>query len=580
MAALLPGVGPSSQASSLHTTLIKDGAPASYLPASVGGEAPTCGYREHFVQPPEDKYRCELCRLPLRDPRQTECGHRFCEPCIRPVLSKATPACPVDNELLQPDQVFRDNCCRREILALRVHCRNDTAGCKQIVELGKLQEHMAVCVHEAVNCPHAGCTERLLRGELVNHVALGCHFRTESCRYCNQQVPLAEKRKHYETRCPRYPIPCPNKCEEQSIAREELVSHLGICPYKQAECFFSQFGCKYKGTLQGLKEHESGATQQHLSLVTARSANLELKVSMLQSQLAERANSADLLGTRVRELEKELISVGQTASKNESVLCVVQRMLAVQTERLLRLQESMQGTTRRADHDALRGDLDGTAATLHELGTRVAAIEESGGSVTHSSTPTRLAALDSALSRHDTQLFAHDTRLAEMDLRFQVLETASYNGKLVWKIRDYARRKQDAVSGRTLSLYSQPFYTSPFGYRMCARAYLNGDGVGRGTHLSLFFVVMRGEYDALLPWPFRQRVTLTLLDQGAARRQLSDTFKPDPASSSFRRPTSDMNIASGCPLFVSHVALESASYLQDDTIFIKVVVDTGELGDP
>lgn len=41
---------------------------------------------------------------------------------------------------------------------------------------------------------------------------------------------------------------------------------------------------------------------------------------------------------------------------------------------------------------------------------------------------------------------------------------------------------------------------------MCLRLYLNGDGTGRGTHLSLFFVVMKGPNDALLRWPFNQKV--------------------------------------------------------------------------
>ena len=50
------------------------------------------------------------------------------------------------------------------------------------------------------------------------------------------------------------------------------------------------------------------------------------------------------------------------------------------------------------------------------------------------------------------------------------------------------------------------FYTSRYGYKMCLRAYLNGDGTGRGTHLSLFFVLMRGPHDALLRWPFNQKV--------------------------------------------------------------------------
>lgn len=126
------------------------------------------------------------------------------------------------------------------------------------------------------------------------------------------------------------------------------------------------------------------------------------------------------------------------------------------------------------------------------------------------------ASLEQQAKRHDDLLSVHDIRLADMDLRFQVLETASYSGTLIWKIRDYQRRKQEALAAKTLSLYSQPFYTGYFGYKMCARVYLNGDGMGKGSHLSLFFVVMRGEYDALLPWPFKQKVSTTGSQQGGA----------------------------------------------------------------
>ena len=65
-----------------------------------------------------------------------------------------------------------------------------------------------------------------------------------------------------------------------------------------------------------------------------------------------------------------------------------------------------------------------------------------------------------------------------MDLRFQLLEASSYNGTLVWKITNYSKRKDSAVAGNTLSLYSQPFYTNRRGYKMCGRVYPNGDGMG------------------------------------------------------------------------------------------------------
>ena len=46
---------------------------------------------------------------------------------------------------------------------------------------------------------------------------------------------------------------------------------------------------------------------------------------------------------------------------------------------------------------------------------------------------------------------------------------------------------------------------------MCIQAYLNGDGSGYNTHLSVFFVLMKGEYDALLRWPFDYKVSMILV---------------------------------------------------------------------
>ncbi len=117
---------------------------------------------------------------------------------------------------------------------------------------------------------------------------------------------------------------------------------------------------------------------------------------------------------------------------------------------------------------------------------------------------------------------------------------------------------------------------SRFGYKMCARIYLNGDGQGKGSHVSLFFVVMRSEYDALLTWPFPCKITMKLLGQDS-NPNVVESFRPDPNSSSFRRPSSDMNIASGCPLFVSQSKIASGSYVKKDCIFVEVMVDTSSL---
>jgi hypothetical protein len=154
-------------------------------------------------------------------------------------------------------------------------------------------------------------------------------------------------------------------------------------------------------------------------------------------------------------------------------------------------------------------------------------------------------------------------------------EKISVNGCLLWRITNVYERIQEAKSGRQTSFYSPPFYTARDGYKMCSRIYLNGDGNGRNTHLSLFFVILRGEYDALLTWPFRQKVTFTLLDQSETKEHVVDAFRPDPNSSSFKRPISEMNIASGLPVFcpLSKLISTDREYIKDNTMFIKIRVD-------
>uniref|UniRef100_A0A674PM29 TNF receptor-associated factor n=1 Tax=Takifugu rubripes TaxID=31033 RepID=A0A674PM29_TAKRU len=185
----------------------------------------------------------------------------------------------------------------------------------------------------------------------------------------------------------------------------------------------------------------------------------------------------------------------------------------------------------------------------------------------------KIEILNNKVRQLERTVSLRDLSIVEIDEKMRELSAATYDGVFVWKISDFTKKRQDAVAGRAPAMFSSAFYTSKYGYKMCLRIYLNGDGTGRGTHLSLFFVVMRGHSDALLKWPFNQKVTLMLLDQNN-REHIIDAFRPDISSSSFQRPVSDMNIASGCPLFCPLPKLDCKnSYIRDDTIFIKVIVD-------
>ena len=108
-------------------------------------------------------------------------------------------------------------------------------------------------------------------------------------------------------------------------------------------------------------------------------------------------------------------------------------------------------------------------------------------------------------------------------ISYPYLQATSYSGTFIWKIPEVQRRRGEARSGRTVSLYSAPFYTSRHRYKLHLRLYMDGGGSGKSSHLSFFLTLMRREYDALLIWPFRQVVTLILLDHD---RQ-GDIFQSD-----------------------------------------------------
>ena len=48
---------------------------------------------------------------------------------------------------------------------------------------------------------------------------------------------------------------------------------------------------------------------------------------------------------------------------------------------------------------------------------------------------------------------------------------------------------------------------------MCLQVHPNGYDDGLGTHVSIFTCLMRGPFDGGLKWPFRDDVTIELVDQ-------------------------------------------------------------------
>ncbi len=299
----------------------------------------------------------------------------------------------------------------------------------------------------------------------------------------------------------------------------------------------------------------------------------------------EQFSLRDRLQDAVGELQEYLVGHGQLQNRQEDL----QNAIRV-------LQESLAEITRSRDEQKIEGELlydkvanledklnralsrrDG--APINGIAERTLALgSRESGDVERQAENTQGTArrMERRVEFVEDTLALSSVNLPDSEENLRQQDVPNLDGVLLWKISDYVHKRNEAVTGQQSSFYSPCFYTSHYGYKMCARIYLNGDGIGKGTHISIFFVVMRGQYDALLRWPFRQKVTFMLLDQDNVEHVIN-AFRPDPSSSSFQRPRRETNIASGCPMFCSLTELSNHAYVRDDTMFLKIIVDTSDL---
>ncbi|XP_070582235.1 TNF receptor-associated factor 2-like [Ptychodera flava] len=543
---------------------------------------------------PEEKYLCNLCNRLLKDPVQTkQCGHRYCRKCLENGIERdgnaECKACVDENihdSLLTLDQVYKDRAILREMSVVKVRCVNEGCDWKGTFKQYD-EEHFLTCPMKI--CENAGCDAEIHRYELADHLQAKCVMRLVSCQYCGDQVVFRDLDKHNE-KCSRYPTTC-QYCQRQRIPREELKHHQdtesGDCPKKLVLCKFREVGCEELIEQDKTEEHNKIFTVQHLFMLLQTLTSLMSMIKNFNNRhdvdevkkVAE--NNGKVLEKVSMELNKLKTKVNQSNGKENADVATkggsgnAGTVTATSLEGLQSILEDL-----RNKQTVLHTKVTTSEGVIAVLNNQ---LEQSSSSIQtfqrdRSKDSELIESLERKIKAQDRIIALKDVALAEQDLRIQSLEQASYNGVLVWKISDFKRKRQEAISGKTVSIYSPCFYTSRHGYKMCARIYLNGDGMGKGNHVSVFFTIMKGPFDALLRWPFRQKVTLMWLDQNN-REHLVDAFRPDPTSSSFKRPATDMNIASGCPLFMPLSQLDSPrlAYVKDDIAFLKIMVDISDL---
>jgi len=146
----------------------------------------------------------------------------------------------------------------------------------------------------------------------------------------------------------------------------------------------------------------------------------------------------------------------------------------------------------------------------------------------------------------------------------------------IYKVADFHKKLRTAQHDDSLvRLYSEPFYTHKYGYRLKLEVNPNGCKAGKGTHVSVFLHVLRGEYDAILTWPFEWKIRFILLDQKPNQKKNIKMTFPRKSSDydNFKRPTTDQNIGRGLATFVSHETLSTEHYVINGVLFIQLELE-------
>ena len=429
-----------------------------------------------------------------------------------------------DVKLCDIKNVERHKCplCDR-LLRKPIQTKRGEVACKQCYE--NAYKDNGICPIDNEPCDGKVNRDKAKEKDVL---ALICQCRNMGCEWIGEVRYIEE----HETACSFTSEKC-QFCHEPQLT-STMSGHLNKCSELISQgCPF--VGCSFKsenGCPETLKKHMQDAFIFHSHLQVKSQKELQKKIASLEStqmmllkERAERENEVMFLREHITEMELTTKrSIAQQRQQEEKM-----SLLENQVNKLLQVHESRTRTTTTENVDMI------------------------------------------ALSK-DVSLL--NKQLSDLDLRQQVFENISFNGKLVWKIDNVASRTRQAVSGHVTALHSAPAFTHRHGYKFCARLYLNGDGLGKGTHVSLFLVIMKSEYDSRLVWPFNRSVKFRLVNQ-QKQGDLVESFNPDQQSTSFRRPVKDMNVASGCPRFIRVDSFTNGGFVKDDCVFVEI--DTGEV---
>lgn len=113
------------------------------------------------------------------------------------------------------------------------------------------------------------------------------------------------------------------------------------------------------------------------------------------------------------------------------------------------------------------------------------------------------------------------------------LDSHYSNGTILWEISNFPKLVEYLQSNANNLIYSRECYTSPYGYKFCARLNIQPKSLNM---LSLHVHLMQSENDYHLDWPFNGRIRLCIVHPTDAKLSQHDTVMTNPEILAFHKP--------------------------------------------
>ena len=566
------------------------------------------GYDCSFINTPHDRFVCKICHLPSRDPYLSVCcGHVFCKSCLDNAkrIVSITYACPICRE--EKFVTFPNKQAAREIKSLHIYCTNKDKGCEWHGELNDINNHLGNsygCQFEEVKCSNE-CGKMIQRRYLTSHVETKCPRRKVNCQYCHDTGEHQFIEGQHKKKCPKLPLPCPNKCKVGKVPRKDMEAHRRVCQLEIVKCLNK---CGRRLERHCLFTHierecpNRTVECQHCHTIAPHNQITGKKHRKLCPTLPLPCPNKCEIGSVPREemeAHRKVCPLEMIQCEYYSVGCEV---------RMARKDQQKHENEKVKEHlmktkyvlTDIKHELSDTKNTLgntkcelnntnHELTDAKRELANAKSELTDAK-----GQLTSALQRINTLevllYLAIDKAVVKPTSSAVVLElSVGWSNKLVamammsksgdqecpviLQMSTFNRLKENDVTW-----YSTPIYTHNKGYKMCLNIDAAGYGDGEGSYLSVYLLLMKGPHDDELTWPLRGKFEIKMLNQISDDQHHSITVTYDdktPKDSTSR--VKEGNIAThgwGRSQFIAIkdllIAPPKYQFLKDDCLFFQV----------